>query len=305
MAVLLLVLINTFGFSQTKQAIMDTIIKINSLDDEPNIRAANFNEDKFYSSNATNSNNYYNFEKLKRLLSQEELVDLADNPNKVLRLYSLRERIWNYDPTIDIKKVFLNELKRKDTIQTISGCLIGYDITYSIVYHDYWNAVRSKALENSKNATESEEDRIANAALLNDKRMLETNEAIIGLDCDLYWLIYDRVFDGLIYDKKLNPAIANLAYKYNNRYAFEYLKKRYPDDYANIEKDYYTNIFPYADFETDNGVFYLLDFAKRAFEINNQEYIDIVLKKLRESKTWRYRESAFKAQIFEPYNVKL
>ncbi len=283
---------------------MDSIVKINSLDDEPDVTPYNFNKEEFYKSDKTSGNNFYNFEKLKKLLSKEELVDLTDNPNKILRMYSIRERILNQDKTLDIKKAFLNEFRRKDSIQTISGCIVDYDPTSFIVYNDYWNVACGNVYEAIKSPTEKEQRDFQINSLMQDKRMMETNEAIISNESDMFWLIYDRMFDGLTYNKNLNPSILKLVQNNNNSYAFDYLLTNFPKEYTDLDKDYYTNYFPYADFENQNAVVYLFRLTEHAFESKNQQYIDIVLKKLKEGKTWRYSESRFRNEIFDKYDVK-
>lgn len=74
-------------------------------------------------------------------------------------------------------------------------------------------------------------------AVENDKLLREINTEIIKLDKDIYWLIYERIFDSGIFNDNLKNDIVKLLFKFNNSYAFEYLKKNYPDDGEKYRKN--------------------------------------------------------------------
>lgn len=144
--IIILFLLSSLSFSQTKEELINAIIKINSLDGDDGIMDSNF-DGEISKRKKISSNNFDNFEKLKKLISKDELIKLATYKNNVLRLYSIRELIKQNDNSINLKNILLDEIKREHYIQTHEGCIISEDLTYSIIYHDYWNQVRMNALE--------------------------------------------------------------------------------------------------------------------------------------------------------------
>mgnify|MGYP006180629409 CR=1 FL=1 len=46
---------------------------------------------------------YYNFKKLKEIISKEDLIKLTNHENQVLRLYAIRELIEQNDKSINLK----------------------------------------------------------------------------------------------------------------------------------------------------------------------------------------------------------
>lgn len=287
--------------SQSKKELIDAIKKVNSLDGWDGTLNPQLEE------NGTCSyHNYYNFEKLKKKLSKEELIELTYHENQVLRLYAIRALIEQNYSELDLRHIIIEEVIKNEKIQTQRGCVIGKEYIYSIIYHDYWNQVWSNALINSKIDDEKTKEQMRLNAIKNDKKLMEINEAILCLDKDVYWLVYDRIFEVEKYDESLNSKIEELLFKYNNSYAYLYLQKNNKSSFQEISNKYFADIFPNQEFNEENQIFYLFDFTKYAFENEDTAMQEIILKKLRSTHAWKeIMGGAFSRQIFDKYKVQL
>lgn len=302
----LLIAIST-SYGQTKEELINAIIKVNSLDDWDGIIDRPFpgQIEKNIEKEKISTNNYYNFNKLKEIVSREELIKLTSHKNQVLRLYAIKELIEKNDITFDLKKVIIEEIKHKKYIQVHSGCIISQELSYSILYHAYWNQVRINARDIGTENDEKKEEIAMQKAVENDKLLREINTEIIKLDKDIYWLIYERIFSSGKFNDNLKNDIVKLLFQFNNSYAFEYLKKNYPDEAEKISKDYFDGYFGKQKFNTDNQIYYLYSFTEYAFTNDNKEIIEKVMTKLRTTKSWKMISGSFEHQIFRKYNVKI
>lgn len=297
-------LISIISFGQTKEELIDVIIKINSLDGDDGIFDREFDGERT-KTEKTSSNNFNNFEKLKRIISKDELINLTNHKNQTLRLYSIRELIEQNDNSINLKQIILDEIKNEKYIQTHEGCIISEDLTYSIIYHDYWNQVRINALKKFNDENDEKREQIMLEAQENDSLLKIINSEILKLDKDIYWLIYARIFEIKKYDENIKPDIIKLLFKHNNSYAFEYLKNNYKNEFQQFSKTYFENYFDGQNFKTDNQVTYLFNFTEYAFNNDNKDLIKRITKKLRNSKGWKNNSGMFEHQIFKKYNVKI
>lgn len=288
--------------AQTKQEIISKIIQVNSLDGWDGIENPVLDQNGL-----SEDNNYYNFEKLKKIISHTELLELSKHKNEVLRLYAVDELMHENANQIDIKKEILYAISKKKIVQTLSGCILDRKLTYSIIYHNYWNIVRGKASKLPYETDETKRKLLYLKAVNEDPLLREINTEILKRDEDLYWLLYNSIFEIEKYDDNLKKHIINLLYKYNNSYAFEYLNKNYPDEFKeSIYKTYFEKYFPKAKFDKVNQTFYLFDLAEYAFEQDNKEMQTKILEKLRTTNGWEKELSGtFEHQIFRKYNVKL
>lgn len=299
--IILIATISSFSFAQTKEKIISKIIKVNSLDGWDGIENPNLDKNGL-----SDDSNYYNFEKLKKIISSNELIELSKHKNQVLRLYAIGELMDDENKAINIKNEILNAINHKKIIQTHSGCIVDRELTYSIIYHNYWNRVRGKASKPSYETDEKKRKLLDLKAVNEDLLLRDINSEILKYDEDLYWLIYDTMFEIEKYDDHLKNNIINLLYKYNNSYAFQYLKKSYPEDFDRIYLDYFNNYFSKAKFSDINQTFYLYNLTQYAFENNIEDMKKRILQKLRTTNGWEKQLSgSFETQIFTKYNIKL
>lgn len=296
-----IVLVSNFSFAQTKEEIISRIIKVNSLDGWDGILNPVLDKNGL-----SDDSNYYNFEKLKKIVSTDELLDLTKHKNEVLRLYAIDKLMADDNKSLNIKKEILNAINHKKIVQTHSGCILDQELTYSIIYHKYWNHVKGKAVIPSNKFNEKDIEAIRQKEINNDPLLREINSEILKVDDDLYWLVYDSMFEIEKYDSNLKNNILHLLYKYNNSYAFQYLKKNYPEDFESIYNEYFNKYFSKANFSKINQTFYLFNLAQYAFENNNEDMKNRILEKLRTTHGWEKELSgSFQAQIFDKYNIRL
>ncbi|AYN01596.1 hypothetical protein [Chryseobacterium sp. 3008163] len=302
LVIFLFIGISNLFFTQTKQEIISKIIEVNSLDAWDGILNPNLDKNGL-----SDDSNYYNFEKLKKIISHDELLELSHHKNQVVRLYAIGELIRKNNTQLNVKKEILEAISKKKIVQTHSGCIVDRELTYSIIYHNYWSYVRGSA---SKPPYETDEKKLKllNIKAVNEDYLLrDINSEILNIDKDLYWLIYDRAFEIEKYDDNLKKNIIRLLYKHNNSYAFEYLNKNYPEEFKkSIYNTYFEKYFSKAKFNEVNQTFYLFNLAEYAFENNNVDMQNKILQKLKTTKGWEKElGGSFNAQIFEKYNIKL
>lgn len=308
MRILLAILFITIStsFGQTKEELIGAIIKVNSLDDSDGMidrpfpgQAENKSE-----KGKISANNYYNFTKLKELISREELIKLTSHKNDVLKLYAITELIERNDIAFDLKKIIIDEIKHEKQVQVHRGCIISQELSYSVLYHAYWNQVRINARDTGTDNDDEKQQIAMRKAVENDTLLTEINNEILKLDKDIYWVIYDRIFDVEKLNVNLKNELVELLFKFNNSYAFEYLKKNYPDE-TELVSDYFKVNFDKQKFATDNQVYHLYNFTEYAYATNNKEMIEKITAKLRTTETWKTIRGSFENQIFKKYNVKL
>jgi hypothetical protein len=224
------------SFGQTKDELIEGITQVNSLDGWDGIIQRNLPGEakKINDDEKISPNNYYNFRKLKQMISKEELIKLTTHENQVLRLYAIRELIEQNNTSLDLKNIIVTEIKDSKYIQVHNGCIISQELSYSILYHSYWNQVRINSRKIGSGYEEIIEENIMQAAVENDELLREINTEIIKLDQDVYWLIYKRIFDSGKFNDNLKSDIVQLIKKFNNKYAYAYILKYYPQE---LEKD--------------------------------------------------------------------
>lgn len=302
LVIFLFIGMSNLSFAQTKKEIISKIIKLNSLDGWDGILNPVLDKNGL-----SNDSNYYNFEKLKKIISHNELLKLSHQKNQVVRLYAVDELMSKDPKQLNVKKEILDAISKKKIVQTHSGCIIDKELTYSIIYHNYWSHVRGRTSQPPFETDEEKIELLEIKAVNEDPLLREINSKILDLDEDLYWLIYDRAFEIEKYDESLKNNIIHLLYKYNNNFAFEYLNKNYPEEFKqSIYSTYFEKYFSKAKFNDVNQTFYLFNLAQYAFKNNDIDMQNKILQKLRTTKGWEKELSgSFNAQIFEKYNVKL
>jgi len=275
---LMLLLLGSFVFGQTKEELINSIVKNNLL------------ESNCIGYGCSESTQFNNFQKLKNLSSDDELLNLTQHPNSVLRTYAILDLIDSGKG--NITDFFEQELINNQEITTFKGCIISSDLTYSEVYHSYWGKLISEEYKDqSLNLIETDSD------------LIKLDSLVIYHPKDITWLIYARVFKNRKYDKSYLSRIKELAFERNNSYAFNYLNEFYPKEFSEETKEYFISIFPKVKFDSENELFYLHGFLEFLFESGKEEFIEIAKTKLINDNSWKSKSSWFK-HSFEKYGVK-
>jgi hypothetical protein len=276
-------------FSQTKEQLIDSIIKVNRVESD----CVGFG--------CMVSPQYKRFQKLKKKLSDNELIELSKHENPTIRTYASIELIQSNKG--NVPELLSAELKKNEMVETFEGCLMGIDPVSSMIYHEYWNKIRIEASRKIK-GNNYEQELAMKKMLANDLTMEKLDSLIIYTDKEVYWLLYDRTFENRKHRESYLPRIEELAFNKNNAYAFDYLKKYYSTEYSSQLDNYLRTEFPKAKFQTDNEVFYLHSFIETLLERKNEEFKKIAISKLRTEKVWKERKGWFNTTL-KKHGIKL
>lgn len=277
--IFLIALLNAFiAFSQDKQQLIDAIIKENRFDSEQ------------IGGSGRISPVYANYQQLLKLVTDEELTELAKHKNAALRMYAILGLIARQN-TVSLPVFFAQELKTGATVETMIGCIMDTDFTSSIVYHAY--LFRDEHVGEKDSVQEKLDDIIVNS------------------DAFVWWLLYDKVFSqrGKL-NENLLQRIEMLAFGDNNSFAFYYLIRNYPEQYKQRAEDYLLHTFPGQKFDKseeynkDNDEVFISDFIDFLFESGRKDYREIAIAKMRDNKWLRDRDMWFDNTL-KKYNVEL
>lgn len=276
-------------FSQTKEALIDSIIEKNVF------------ESHYVGAGGTMSEQYENFQKLVKISSEKELLKLTNHKNSVLRVYA---QTYFIEQNKNVIEIFKNELKRNNKIETFEGCLIDFEYTYSIIYHNYWNTVRLNSFTELDTIEDIRNEKMLKA-VENDEKLKLLDGLIMNSDNDLYWLLYSRAFDNQKNNQLDIKQVEKLAFNNSNFYAFDYLiKNDYENQKENIER-YFKNKFINANFESEKKIYYLFDFVEYLLKSKNNEYKELVIKKLNKNEYWKKYSGSNFNELLKEHQIKL
>ncbi|BAO56052.1 hypothetical protein [Nonlabens marinus] len=276
-------------FSQTKEQLINSIIKVNTV------------ESYCVGIACMVSPQYARFQKLKKKLSEKELIELSRHENPIIRTYASIELIQSNKG--NVPELLSAELQKNEMVETFEGCIMGIDPVSSIIYHEYWNKIRLEESRKIK-GNNYEQDLAMQKALATDLTMEKLDSVIIYSEKEVYWLLYDRTFKNRKHKDNYLPRITELAVSKNNAYAFDYLKKYYSSEYSEELENYLKNDFPKAKFQTENEVVNLHLFTKIMLESKNDDYKKIAIEKLRNYDNWKGKSGWFKATL-RKYGIEL
>lgn len=275
-------LIINLCFSQTKEQLVDSIIKVNRV------------ESDCIGIGCIVGPQYTRFQELKKKISDKELTELSKHKNPTIRTYSSIELIQSGKG--NVPELLSTELQKNEVVETFKGCIIDIESVSSIIYHEYWNKIRMEASQRIQ-GNNYEQDLAMKKALATDSIMAKLDSIIIHFDKDVYWLLYSRTFENRKHRNNYLPRIEELALNKNNSYAFEYLKKYYQSEYSEKLENYLRTDFPKAKFRTENEVFYLHSFIEILLEGKNDDFKQIAIDKLNTEEIWKRHKGWFKMTL--------
>jgi hypothetical protein len=276
-------------FSQTKEQLTDSIVKVNRV------------ESDCVGYGCVVSPQYTRFQKLKKKLSDKELIELSKHKNPTLRTYASLELIQSQKG--NVPELLSTELRKNEMVETFEGCIMDVEPVSSIIYHEYWNKIRIEASRKIK-GNNYEQDLAMQKALATDLTMEKLDSIIIYSEKEVYWLLYDRTFENRKHKKSYLPRIEELAFNKNNSYAFDYLRKYYSSEYSQELENYLKTDFPKAKFQTENEVFYLHSFIETLLESKKEKFKKIAIDKLRTDDVWKDRKGWFNTTL-KKYGIEL
>lgn len=286
---LLAFLISFQCFSQSKEQLIESIIKHNVYE----------SEQTGYSGSP--SKQYENFMQLTQLLSKEEMAQLTNHKNGVLRTYAttylIKEK--DTDPTL----LFSNEVNRNETIKTLRGCLGGNDRTSDIIYYSYWNKIRTEAAKGISYELNDLVEEAENKKVKTDVKMKEMDSIIVSGSDKVGWLLYVQAFENNNFEKTLMPKIEKLGFQQNNPYALGYLISNYPDLYKVSVYNYYKEEFTKLKFtDSEESTMYFHEFLELLLKTGDKKIQQIAVNAVKRSS---HVKSTWFKNTFEDYNIKL
>jgi hypothetical protein len=286
---IILILTISLCFSQTKEQLIDSIIKVNRV------------ESDCVGYGCMVSPQYKRFQKLKKKISDNELIELSKHENPTIRTYASKELIQS--EIGNVPELLSTELQKNEMVETFEGCIMDVKPISSIIYHEYLNKIRIEASRKIK-GNNYKQNLAMQKALATDLTMEKLDSIIIYSEKEIYWLLYDRTFENRKHKTSYLPRIEELDFNMNNAYAFDYLKKYYSIEYSDKLDNYLRTVFPKAKFQTENEVFYLHSFIETLLERKNEEFKKIAISKLRTEKVWKERKGWFNTTL-KKHGIKL
>jgi hypothetical protein len=286
-----LFLIANICFSQTKEKLLKTIEK------------ANIVESDCVGPGCNEGQQYLNFQRLKKQLSEKELNDLAKAKNPVLRCYAYRDVIQPNNQNVVDFLAF--ELKENVEVLTYEGCSEGLELVSSIVYHEYWNKIRIEATERYTTKDQNEQEKIMQERLESDLVMEKLDSVVIHTEKNVYWLLYLRAFKNRKHKDSFIPRIEKLAFEQNNAYALVYLKKYYPIQSEQKIKLYFENNFQKETFQRKEDAEYFTELIEYLVNSNDEKFIEIAITKLKQDKKVWENDSYRILKLLEKNKIKL
>ena len=242
------------------------------------------------------SEQFNRFEKLKSLISEKELFELSKHKEPVIRAYAATELVKNHKEVIQL---FSFEINKNENVETQDGCLGGYDDLSWIIYNAYKWKVALKSITKADTIDDVRNEKISDA-LAKDRTFQKLDSIILHSDKDLYYMFYHIILKNIKIDEYLLPRMKELALKHNNSFAFDCIADKYPDEV----KHYFENDFLRADFNSPNKVMYLDRFVEYLLESKNENYKNLVVKKLKKHNYWRKYFNTIEQKL-EKYQVVL
>lgn len=227
---ILILLLPFLTYGQQKEEILTAIIKINRLETADKgpflIDTGHLSTDqkKTWFEIPNKSDNYKNFQALRKLINRDELVALTKHENGVIRLFAIRQLLQERDSKFDFFNSFLNEFNKRDTIVSQFADMIDHSVTYHILLEDLsgdWNYARSTG------ATKDLQ--------FFTKISRPVDSFILFSNFDFPDNVYQDIFDRQKFGKPANARILELIKTKYNFWAFNYLRKAEPKIYDAIK----------------------------------------------------------------------
>jgi hypothetical protein len=123
----LILLVSISLTAQTKQQLLDSIVKDNTVWDQFSCA--------YYYKGCPESQQYVDFEKLKFMCAERELIELTNDKNPVLRMLAIRELInaGKGNPA----QFYSRELKKNQSVMLAPCCDYSLVPTTEVVYYFY------------------------------------------------------------------------------------------------------------------------------------------------------------------------
>ncbi|MBE7693693.1 hypothetical protein G1J88_11700 [Tenacibaculum dicentrarchi] len=269
----------SLSFSQTKDQLIDSIIKVNRV--------------KSYcvGTDCNISIQSKRFETLKKRLSDKELIKLSKHQNPTIRTYTIIELIDSGKG--NIPEIFSNELLKNEMVDFETSVYRTIKPLSSIVYYNYLQKISLDELLKTQGIYSKKYDAAIQKKLSNDQTLKKLDSIIIYSGKENYYQLYLAAFAHRKHKDEYLPRIENLAFNNNNACAFNYLKENYATTYAKKIENYIKNDYPKAKFLSSNEIFHLSFFTKILLESDDERFKLIAIDKLKNDDIWKKEEKIF------------
>lgn len=271
----ILFLITSFSFSQTKEELIDLLIKSEYIQLENN-----------------------RFENLQEKISENEIYQLTEHKNPIIRTYAKIALIENGKG--DVLSFLKSELEKNESVDVFEACLGENKTTSTVIYETYLSKKSLDTLDYFKELDYSSLDSI----VVKNKIFKQIDSTIIYSNANLNHFILYKIFDRNNNEKNL-PQIEKLAFEKNIASAFLFLNDNYKKSYEKKTNEYFNKEFQRAKFNTNNEKLNLIFFLNFLLESENKKLNEIGIKRL-EKQEWKNQEFSFIIEnLIEIQNIRI
>lgn len=241
----------------TRNAVFDTVAVPQHIRKiVKDISGLNVYETSVLAKGATISENFENFKKLKKSASDDELISLLNNKNKVVAVYAAIG-LWEKKPELT-NQIFQQFLKVKTQIHTRNGCIVGDQNPAEPLYSQYINALDDKDI-------------------IHDARLKKLDSLVIFSPNPSENLLTE-VFRYKLYPKQYNKQIEKLAFTHHKISAINYLNHWYKGDYSNLLQKEFSSIITNDTLMDVNKQKALVDLLSFRNQANKKVILDYIKK---------------------------
>lgn len=223
------------------------------------------------------SEQYKNFETLKRNADLATLLQLLEHENPVVSCYAgwaLIDQAYS-----DLPSIFAQYLKADRSVMTFSGCIKSRDSLSNEFYHRYWNKTTNKKTD----------------------PVLQSLDSLILYQDQPDWLLLTRALENRVYEKTYNSRIAYLAFEQGYREAIFYLSNWYKAEYLEAIRSALLRYLQETNFiKVGTSAYY--ETVAELLKFKEEELQALVIEKLRADRHWEHDQERFRF-LFDQYSI--
>ena len=272
---IILFLITSFSFSQTKEELVDLFIKSDYIQLENN-----------------------RFRNLQEKISENEIYQLTKHKSPIIRTYAKIVLIEKGKG--DILSFLKSELEKNESVNVFEACLGENKTTSTVIYETYLSKKSLDTLEYFKDLDYS----LLDSIVVKNKVFKQIDSIVIYSNANLNHFILNKIFDRNNNEKNL-LQIEKLAFEKNIASAFLFLNDNYNKRYEMKTNKYFNKEFQRAKFITKNEKLNLIFFLNFLLESENKKLNEIGIKRLKKQE-WKNQEFSFIIEdIIEKQNIRI
>lgn len=213
---------------------------------------------------------YQSFLSLKKIATNDELLQLTQHQNPIVRCYAgwaLIDKKYS-----NLESLFENFVNNDATVLTFNIDIKNDDKISSEFYHRYWNSI-----DNKNKSTNPQLFKLDSIVLFNPKSD---------------WLLVQRSLENRISPRRFNKRIEFLAFENHNIDALLYLSNWYKAEYVKKLKTGFVDYLLKTDFKKE-GVSRYYSAISELLKYHDEGIERTVLNKLRQDRRWELDKTRF------------